>query len=75
MQVEPVRGLGQAELVEEDLGELPVVVLPGVDYRLVDARVAQRNRHGAGLDELRTVADDRQNLHECEATMAAASGR
>ena len=63
------------ELVEEDLGQFPVVVLPGVDDHLVDPGVAQRERHGTGLDELRTVADDRQNLHECEATMAAASGR
>ena len=42
-QVEPVRGLGQAELVEEDGGHLRVPVLPRVQDDLVEARRAQRD--------------------------------
>ena len=75
LQVEPVRRLREPELLEEDVGELSVVVLPGVEHDLVDPRRAQRDGHRARLDELRAVADDRENLHRHEATMAAASGR
>jgi hypothetical protein len=53
----------KAELVEEDLRELWVVVLPGVSNDLLDIALAQRDRNGAGLDELRPVADDGQDLH------------
>ncbi len=72
MQVEPVRRLRQPQLLEEDLGQLAVPVLAGVQRHLVDAGLPQRHGERAGLDELRPVADHRENLHECEATMAAA---
>ena len=54
-------GARQAELGEEDARELVVVVLAGVDEHLLVAR-AQRRRDRRGLDELRPVADDREDL-------------
>ena len=63
-EVEPVGGLRQAELVEEDLRELVVPVLPRVDDHLVDPRRAQRLGERRRLDELRPVADDGEDLHE-----------
>ena len=62
-QVEPVARLGEAELVEEDLRELAVVVLAGVDDDLLDPGVAERDRERRRLDELRPVADDGEHLH------------
>ena len=56
-EVEQVLGPRQVELVEEDLGELRVVVLARVDEHLV-GRLAQAERDRGGLDELRAVADD-----------------
>ena len=75
VQVEPVGRVRQLELREEDVGELAVPVLAGVQDGLLDACVAQRHRHRPRLDELRPVADHRENAHAGEATMAAASGR
>src|SRR5437870_2965752 len=75
VEVEPVAGLRQLELLVEDVGELGIPVLAGVEADLLDARVAQRGAHGTGLDELRTVPDDREDLHGGEATMARRSGR
>ncbi len=46
MQVEPVGGRREVELLEEDLRQLPVPVLAGVDHHLVDARLAQRDPDG-----------------------------
>ncbi len=66
-QVEPVRGLGQAELLEEDPRELVVPVLAGVDDDLVDPRLAQRHRERGRLDELRPVADDGEDAHRAPA--------
>ena len=48
-QVEPVARLGEAELVEEDLRELAVVVLPRVQHDLVDPRLPERSESGADL--------------------------
>ncbi len=73
VQVEPVRRLRQPQLLEEDLGQLAVPVLAGVQRHLVDAGLPQRHGERARLDELRPVADHRENLHEREATMAAGS--
>ena len=56
-QVEPVRGLGIPELLEEDLRHLGVPVLPRVDDDLVDAGVPQRRRERRRLDELGPVSD------------------
>ena len=55
-------GRGQAELLEEDVGELAVVVLAGVHQRLAMLD-AQKRRDGGQLHELRTVPDDRQYVH------------
>ena len=62
-RVEPVSGLGEAELVEEDLGELRVVVLPGVHHDLVDSGLAQCQGQRRRFDELRTVPDDGEHFH------------
>ena len=66
-EVEPVRGLRQPQLLEEDLRELGVPVLAGVDDDLVDARLAERHRERGRLDELRPVADDGQDAHRAPA--------
>ena len=52
---------GQPELGEEHRRELIVEVLAGVDQQLL-APSAQPRRYGRRLDELRAVADDRQDL-------------
>ncbi len=62
-QVEPMRGFRDAELVEEDLRHLRVPVLSGVENRLVDPRVAQRERKRRRLDELRPVPDHGKDVH------------
>ena len=52
----------EPELVEEDLREPGIVVLAGVQHDLLGAsREGQRDR--SGLDELRPVADDRDDAH------------
>ncbi len=63
VEVEPDVGLRQPELLEEDGGELRVVVLPGVQEHFVDPSLAQRDGEGRRLDELRAVPDDRENPH------------
>ncbi len=63
-------GLGQPELVDEHLRELVVPVLARMDDDLLDPRRAQRLGERRGLDELRPVADDRDDFHG--ASLAAA---
>ena len=63
VEVEPHVWLGQAELLEEDCGELRVVVLARVQEHLVDPSAAQRDGERRRLDELRAVPDDRENPH------------
>ena len=63
VQVEPVARLGQPELRVEDVGELRIPVLAGVETDLLDPGLAQRGGDRTGLDELRTVADDGEDLH------------
>ena len=63
MEVEPIGGLREAELVEEDLRQLGVVVLARVQDALVDARLAERERQRSRLHELRAVPDDGEDLH------------
>src|SRR5581483_5566034 len=75
VEIETVAGLRQPELLVEDVRESGIPVLPGVETDLLDARVAQRGADRARLDELRTVADDGQDFHRDEATMARRSGR
>src|SRR6476619_1389047 len=74
VEVEPVIGLWEAELVEEDLGELTVVVLPRVEHDLVDPALAQSDRQGGGFDELRPASDDREDSND-GGTLGAASSR
>src|SRR5207237_10256133 len=62
-QVEAVARLREAQLLEEDLRELVVVVLPGVDDDLVETVLAEGDRRGRGLDELGAVAHDRGDFH------------
>jgi hypothetical protein len=75
VEVEAVTRLGQFELLVEDVRELGIPVLAGVEADLLDAGLAESCAHGARLDELRTVADDGQDFHGREATMARRSGR
>ena len=56
------RAAARRSSLEEDRRELVVVVLAGVDEQLLVA-LAQQPRDGRGLDELRPVADDRDDLH------------
>ena len=65
-------GPGEPELAEEDLRERVVVVLAGVHQHLL-VRGAQRSGDGRGLDELRAVADDCEDLHVAQTICAAAS--
>ena len=55
-------GRRHGKLLEEDPRKLVVVVLAGVHDRLLEA-IAQDARHGGGLNELRPIADDRDNPH------------
>ena len=57
---ELVVGRWQPELLEEDLGELAVVVLARVDQDLLRG-LAQVPRDGRRLDELGPVPDHRQH--------------
>ena len=61
--LQAVGGRREAELVEEDLRELGVVVLPGVDDNLLETALAERDRERSRLDELRAVADDGEDPH------------
>ena len=61
-EVELAVGPRDAELAEEHRRQLVVVVLAGVHEQLLVA-LAQRARHRRGLDELRPVPDDREDLH------------
>ena len=63
MQVEPVTRLAEPELVEEDLRQLGVVVLPRVQEDLLDSGVSKCEREGRRLDELGPVSDDGQDAH------------
>ncbi len=54
---------GQSELVEEDLGELAIVVLAGMDDDLLHAGIPERDRERSRLDELRPVSDNREDAH------------
>ena len=76
-QVEAVSGLIQPELLEEDLRELAVEVLPRVDDDLVDPLGAQRDRERCALDELRPVAGDGEELQRrlVHPVQRSASGR
>src|SRR5207244_6905753 len=62
-RLEPVRGLREPELVEEDLRQLPVPVLAGVEHDLVEAALAERDRERRRFDELRPVPDNGEDLH------------
>ena len=76
VEVEPVARLGQAELLVEDVGELGVPVLARVEADLLDPGLAQGARERAGLDELRPVPDDREDLSSCTRLQwPAVSGR
>ena len=70
VQIEAIARLREAELVEEDLRHDVVPVLPGVEHDLVDPRFAQRGRERRGLDELRAVPDDGEDLHATKPTKA-----
>src|SRR5207248_9031734 len=49
VRIEAIRGLRQVQLLEEDVRELTVPVLAGVEHDLLDPRVAQRD---AGIEEV-----------------------
>ncbi len=56
-------GGGDAEVVEEDVGEHGIVVLPGVHDHVVGARGGRRVGDGGQLHELGSCADDADDLH------------
>ena len=58
VRFEPVGRLGEPQLLEEDVGQLAVVVLPRVEHDLVDPRLPEGHRERPGLHELRPVAYD-----------------
>ena len=62
---EQVVGLGHAELLEEDLGHQPVVVLARVDDRRgpIGKALAQRPDHRRHLDQVRPRADYVDQAH------------
>ena len=62
VEIEPVARLRQAELVEENLRQLGVVMLPRMQDDLLDPAVAKGDRERCGFDELRPVSNDRENL-------------
>ena len=66
-EVEPVRGLREPELLEEDLRELGVPMLAGVDDDFLDPRLAERHRERRRLDELRPVPYDGEDAHRAPA--------
>ena len=55
-------GLGQAELAEEDVGHLRVVVLAGVDERDLDSGLLERAMDGRRLHEVRARADHERDV-------------
>ena len=67
-------GRRDLELGEEDGGELVVVVLAGVHEDLLVGG-AQQARDRGGLDELRPVADDREDLHAGAASSCSMRSR
>ena len=70
--------LRQAELAEEDLGHLLVVVLAGVDEQLLDAELVEGGDDRGGLREVRACAcdmDDRAIRHEPEDVTGIRRGR
>ena len=60
---EAVARLRQVQLVEENLGQLGVVVLPRVQRHLVDSARSERDRERRSLDELGSIADDGGDFH------------
>ena len=68
VEIEAIARFAQAELVEEDLGHDVIPVLPRVEHDLVDPRIAQGRRERRGLDELRAVPDDGEDLHATKPT-------
>ena len=62
VQIEPVARLREPQLVEEDLRQLGIVVLPRMQDDLVDSVITKRNGERRRLDKLRAVSDDRENL-------------
>ncbi len=60
---EAVGGLRELELLEENLRQLGVVVLPGVERDLVDSPLPEGDREGRRLDELGAVSHHGQRFH------------
>ena len=75
VRLEPVGGLREPELFEEHVRELAVVVLPRVQDDLLHTRLAQRDGQRTGLDELRAVAHDGEDLHAASTSARAAQAR
>ena len=63
VQLEPVAGLVEAQLVEEDPRERSIPVLARVEHGLVDPGSPQRQRQGCRLDELGPISDHGENTH------------
>ena len=62
VEIESVLRLRQPQLVEEDLRQLGVVVLPSMQDDLLGSTVAKGDRKRRRLDELRAVSDHGENL-------------
>ena len=57
-------GLGDLELLKEDVRHEGVVVLPGVDQRLPQAVLAEGGEDGSGFHEIGAGTDDVKYVHE-----------
>ncbi len=66
--------LVEPELVDEDLRQLVVPVLPRMHDDLVDPRLPERHGERRRLDELRAVADDGEHAHRARVDTPARGG-
>ena len=66
---ELIPGFGNAELLEEDIGHVLVIVLASVDEDFLAAgHLAQQARDDGRLDELGACADDGDDFHDVPAS-------
>jgi len=61
--------LGNAHLLEENLGHFMVVMLPGMDEVFVYAGITQGKTYGSSFDELGTGSNDSDDFHGIAATL------
>jgi len=65
VEVEAVARVRKSELLEEDLRQLAVVVLPGMDDDVLDLRRTKGDGERRRLNELRPISDDGEDFLVC----------